>query len=131
MLGTWGTSNPAAYVPTIVWDGDGTGPATPTIVARKAQIGPKLWWFRVSITAADGDGYTPVSISPPAAPNASISMKAPINGRQLVDTTATDPSAYILHSATAGNNLILFDNAVACTNNKAVELEVSGIFEIA
>ena len=122
-----GSELPTAWTPALVW---ATATPTVTTVARACTIGPKLNFFEVGITSADGKGGSLTSIAPPVAPNAGIVLKKYCESRCTIGAGApASMGAYVLHSATPANNLSLFDSSPTLTSASAFSIYCSGIYE--
>ena len=118
---------PIAYTPTGTWD---TAPADVAYVGRYRYLGPNLVWAQIYASGSDGDGRTPSSLSLPVTPanNGTITW---CSGGQLVNATYTDLGARIVQNdATAGNRVLAFGNAQACTDSQAYNLCVTCIYEV-
>lgn len=111
------------WVPTESWT-TGT-PATNTVkIARYNRIG-KTVFFNLYYKADDGNGATDVTFTLPIAPKDNNSYIS-CTGYQIVDTTKTNPIPYIDDSAT----LIKFRSLSTATDNTALEINVTGSYEI-
>lgn len=110
------------WIPTLTWTG--TPPLTPIVVAKYKQIGSTVN-FNLSITSTDGNGSSQLTITLPIAPKVN-STTIPLNAQEKVNTTWTNPLAYILDSG----SLIQFRSFSTATDNVALEVLVSGSYEV-
>lgn len=111
-----------SWTPTLTWTG--TPPLTPTTVAKYKQIGSTVH-FNLSITSTDGNGATALTITLPIAPKVN-STTISLNAQEKVNTTWTNPLAYIVDSG----SLIQFRSFSTATDNVALEVLVSGSYEV-
>jgi len=112
------------FVPVLVW-ADAT-PTGLTVVGRYRHIGNGVE-FVINIRGADGAGGTLSSATLPVTPS-DLNIVIPVCGLQKVDTTWTNPEAYI----DAETDLkIEFKGISACTDDAAFEIALSGSYEVA
>jgi hypothetical protein len=81
-------------------------------------------------TSADGNAASSLDISLPlAAPD--VNSYTAVSANQLVNTTWSDPGAYIDQlDNTAANRTLKFRKWTTCTDGQACSIEVSGAYEI-
>ena len=117
-----GSADWTTWTPTIA-----SVPAVDTSVARYRRVGNMIE-FTLDVRGADGDTWTPSTITGlPVAPRDTNTL-IPLNCQQKVDTTWSNPLAYI----DAETNLrIQFHAASVCTNNLAWIILISGSYEVA
>jgi len=117
-------STRTTWAPTVVW---GTADPTGSVaqVARYHKIG-NMVFVNYSYTATDGNDASSLTITLPFTPKDSSSLVA-LSAQQKVDTTWTNPLAYIDDDSGG----IAFRALSTCTNAAAVEVIVSGCYEIA
>ena len=116
-------NNWQAWTPTVAWT-TGTPEGSVAQTARYTTIG-NTCFFNYSYTATDGNGATVLTITLPVTAkdnNAKISLSA----LQKQNTTWTNPFAMI-DDDSAG---IAFLNFTTCTDAQAVEIIVTGSYEI-
>lgn len=110
------------WVPTIA-----SVPATSSLVARYQRIGQSVRGY-IDVRGADGDGWTPSTITLPVTPS-DVNARIPILARQKVNAAAaTDMIGYI----DAETDLrIEFEAAAACTDSQAWHLYIWFEYEVA
>jgi hypothetical protein len=114
------------WTPTLTWT-TGT-PATDVVTTAKYVVIGKLCYFTLYYKASDGNGATALTVTlPVTAYDKAGSQPASCNAQQKVDTTWTNPLAYIDDD----NNLLKFRSLATVTDTNAVELLVTGFFEVA
>lgn len=113
-----------SWVPTLTWT-TGT-PATNVVTIARYQIKDKKVFFNFYYVADDGNGATALKISLPVIPKDNDS-RIPLSALQRVNTTWSNPLAYIDDD---DGNGIQFRAFATATDAQAVELHVSGFYEI-
>jgi hypothetical protein len=116
-------NNWGAWTPTVTWT-TGTPEGSVAQTARYTVIN-NTCYFNYSYTATDGNDASALTITLPMTPkdnNAIIVLQA----QQKVNTTWTNPLAYIDDDSGG----IAFRSLSACTNAKAVEVIVTGFYEV-
>jgi hypothetical protein len=116
-------NNWGAWTPTVTWT-TGTPEGSVAQTARYTVIN-NTCYFNYSYTATDGNDASALTITLPMTPkdnNAIIALQA----QQKVNTTWTNPLAYIDDDSGG----IAFRSLSACTNAQAVEVIVTGFYEV-
>lgn len=123
---SWGTSYVAwtAYTPTLVFTT--ADPGSITKIGRYSRVAD-ICTFNVEFSSADGNDGVPVSISLPLT-SSNIAADRPLSSIQLVNTTYSNPLAYI---ASGAATVLNFRAASTCTNAVACKISVTGEFEVA
>jgi hypothetical protein len=117
------STNWITWTPVLTWT-TGT-PATNVVTKLRYKILDRICFFSFYYKADDGNGATALTVSLPYAPRDNDSFIT-IGSQQKVDTTWSDPFAYI----DDGVKLVSFRKLSACTDTKAVIINVSGLYEI-
>lgn len=113
----------AAWTPTLTWT---TGaPASVTTVARYMKTN-KTVFFNFRCASADGNGATALKFTLPVAPKDNNSFVA-ATALQKQNATWTNPEAYI----DDGTSYVEFRGFATATDGEAVEVIVTGFYEIA
>lgn len=111
------------WTPTVAWT-TGTPEGSVAQTARYTTIG-NTCYFNYSYTATDGNDASALTITLPVTPkdnNAIIALQA----QQKVNASWTNPLAYIDDDSGG----IAFRSLAACTNAQAVEVIVTGFYEV-
>jgi hypothetical protein len=117
-----------SWTPTETWTG--TDPTT-TVVARYKVI-DKLCYILVYVTTSDGNGCTALELSDLPVSAAYLGAEIPLMSIQLVDSTYSNPLAYIKGNEAAGadRNVIAFKGASTCTDAKTASFMLAGHYPV-
>lgn len=118
VINTW-----LGYVPTLTFTG--TPPGSIATVARYRQIGNKVD-FNISLSSSDGNGATDLRVSLPVTPKDNNSVVS-VSSQEKVDTTWSNPLAYIDDDASLGIQFRAFSTA---TDTVAWEIIITGSYEV-
>lgn len=118
-----GYSDWHAWTPTLTW---GTAdPATNVVRVSRYMVSGNRVDFDFYYKADDGNAASSLTVTLPFAPVNNSGFTS-LSSNQKVDTTWSDPAAFINDTAST----IQFHKLSACTDTKAVIVEVSGSYEI-
>jgi hypothetical protein len=116
-------NNWMSWTPTVTWT-TGTPAGSVAQTARYTTIG-NICYFNYSYTATDGNGATALTITLPVTAKDNNALFS-LSSQQKQNATWSNPLAYIDDDSDG----ISFRSLSTCTDTQAVEIIVSGFYEI-
>jgi hypothetical protein len=127
MAGIYPLDKEVAFTPTVTQT---AGPMTVAGLKGYYKVVNNICWVNVYFTSTDGKAVSAIGIKPPVAPKYAA-RKIMVRAAQLVNTTTTNPLAYLAADAAApASRTIAHYNLSACTTGQAFAYRLVGAYEV-